>query len=302
MHDKPNPARIPWHLVSPVVSYANYLNCHAGDSFGPRVIEDYQFLFVASGKGLVCIQENAYEACSGDLFYYGPNVVHSIIADKVEPFSLYGLHFNWSSELVPVDRRIMPHISFVKGQEYTRMDNRICIGDNLSETLFIQDYQKLSRQVFLPYFERLVRVYGANEAFAPLQLRAYVIELLIAMKKTGEASELSLETTNPVVLAIADQLDQRVRERYDRQWLSQYTAYHPDHASRLFREHTGRTPYNYFMQRKIELVKQLLVSTNDTLLEIADHVQAGSIHAFTKWFTHMTGLSPGRFRKRSRMI
>ncbi len=302
MHDESQPATLPWHHLSPIVSYANYLHCHAGESFGPRIIGDYQIIYVTAGKGRVHILGNAYAARVGDLFYYGPGVAHLIIADETEPFSLYGVHFNWSSELVPLDRRMMPSIAYVDHHIVSDVDNRICIGDDSQDALVLGDRQSFAPPLLPPFFERLVRAYGSNEAYAPLQLRAYLIELLIAMKGTGQALALSPETANPVVLAVASGLEQRARERYDRTWLGSWTAYHPDHVSRLFREHAGITPYDYFMQRKLHLVKQLLAGTDESLLAIADHVEAGSIHSFTKWFTHLAGLSPGRYRKRSRII
>lgn len=302
MLDTSHPVCLPWHHVSPIVSFANFMHCHAGETFGPRIIGDYQIIYVTSGKGRVTIQGNEYAACTGDLFYYGPEVAHLIIADEEEPFSLYGVHFNWSTELVPLDRRMMPHITYVDDHYQTNKDNRICLGEDLQRALVLSDLQKFPTQGLIPYFERLVRAYGSNEAYAPLQLRAYLIELFVSMHQAGQAPALSPETANPLVLAVAGGLNQRVRERYDRKWLGQWTAYHPDHVSRLFREHTGLTPYEYFMQRKIELVKELLASTDESLLAIAHDVQAGSIHSFTKWFTNWTGISPGRYRKRSRII
>ncbi|MFC4779498.1 AraC family transcriptional regulator [Paenibacillus sp. GCM10023252] len=294
-----------WEQLQIQVSYANCLSCGAGQTFGPRIIKDYQFIFVARGTGSAVIQQQVYQASAGDLFYYGPEVVHTFSADEQDPFVLYGVHFSWqSAELTPASLSDLSILPVQADASIPSIDNRCRLGGDAShpDTLQLTDRQMVSPALFEPRFARLVEAYQANHAYTPTLLRSLFTELLIAMKRAEQLPHLSPDIAHPIVSLIASKLEQQAAERYRRSWLSEWTSYHPDYAAKLFRASTGRTPYDYFMNRKLELVKHLLIQTDETLLAIAEQVHGGSIHAFTRWFKEMTGIPPARYRHRSRML
>jgi AraC family transcriptional regulator len=72
--------------------------------------------------------------------------------------------------------------------------------------------------------------------------------------------------------------------------LSQY------HFCRLFKQATGVAPYQYLTQRRIERAKQLLLTTNLTITEIAFAVGLSNHSSFTRLFRQYVGVSPKLFR------
>ncbi|REE66384.1 AraC-like DNA-binding protein [Paenibacillus taihuensis] len=303
------PPSIPWHSLQPSVHYANRLQCLPGFAFGPRVIEEYQFIFVAAGKGTAWIQGERYEAMPGCLFYYGPDTVHHFIADEADPFLLYGLHFSWSGKYR--ERRGSPlHIRDAKFDPAVdmRKDNRMLVGNEESphsqspDSLLIDDVRQLPAQRFEPRFIRLAEAYGMEEREFKQPLLSGMLLELIAEIKRQEEREKSRKPVSPLISSVAKQLAEHARERYNHSWLGEWSAYHPDHIARLFRAELDVTPHDYFMTSKLQLAKELLTHSELTLLAIADELEAGTIHNFTKWFKQHTGMPPGRFRKQSRFI
>ncbi|WP_308637317.1 AraC family transcriptional regulator [Paenibacillus silvisoli] len=298
------PPSVRWQSLQPAVWYANKLQCVPGFAFGPRVIDEHQFIFVAAGFGTAWIQGERYEATPGCLFYYGPDTVHHFIADETAPFLLYGLHFSWE-ELQPEARGTagiqIREARFDPGDPLARRDNRMLLGDTdrPEDCLLFKDLRQLPVERFEPRFARLAECYGgeARDYTQPL-LRGLLLELLAAMKQ----QELRSQPVSPLISAIASRLSEHVRERYDHGWLSAWSAYHADHIARLFKAQLGVTPYDYFMSRKLQLAKELLAHSELTLLAIADELQAGSIHNFTKWFKQHAGMPPGQYRQSSRFI
>ncbi|NBD28314.1 AraC family transcriptional regulator [Paenibacillus glycinis] len=297
-------ATLAWDELQPVVWYANRMQCQPGFAFGPRVIDEHQFILVADGFGTAWIQGERYEAAPGSLFYYGPDTVHHFIADEEKPFLLYGLHFSWTGNYKEAGKGIsIREVSFDPSVD-AKQDNRYLIVDpeQPEGCLLITDIRTLSIERFEPRFARIAECYGMDESgFKASMLRGLLLELLAAMKQWDRQGNQGQPIT-PIIGAIAERLASHARERYDHRWLGEWSSYHPDHVARQFRAQLGVTPYDFFMSRKLQLAKDLLAHSELPLLDVADELEVGSIHNFTKWFKQHTGLPPGKFRSRSRFI
>lgn len=302
----PNQARqleLGWDRLAPEVFYANQLCCTPGFTFGPRIIGDHQFIYVASGKGQAFIQNQHYEAHKGDLFYYGPDIAHTFIADREDPFVVYGVHFSWEAEVHKQDywAKIM---DLRPDMDIPYADNRFTVGPPAipAQSLMLGDKRQLPWEQFEPRFARLANAFAADQPYTAVLLSAAIVDLVVAIKQAEQSPQQLHSMGNSVVQRVAGQLEEHACDRYDRDWLEQWTAYHPDYVSRLFRRQTGLTPYAFFMNCKLDKAKQLLMQTDDPLLSIAEQINAGSIHAFSKWFKQSTGYPPGKYRNRSRLI
>ncbi|MGN9163080.1 helix-turn-helix domain-containing protein [Clostridium sulfidigenes] len=71
------------------------------------------------------------------------------------------------------------------------------------------------------------------------------------------------------------------------------------HLTRLFKEYTGLTPNEYVSQLRINKAMQLLIKSNDTILEIAYDVGFKSLSNFYNYFKQNTGIAPKEYRKRN---
>ena len=71
----------------------------------------------------------------------------------------------------------------------------------------------------------------------------------------------------------------------------------PSPFSRQFKVHTGYSPYEYIVLRRIDKAKHLLTSTQMSVKEIAYHTGYNSEENFIHSFQKNVGISPGMFRK-----
>ena len=69
------------------------------------------------------------------------------------------------------------------------------------------------------------------------------------------------------------------------------------HFSRLFKESTGQSPYKYLSQYRIDKAKDLLISTNLSVNEIALRVGFDDMSSFIYLFKQHMHVSPLQFRK-----
>lgn len=80
-------------------------------------------------------------------------------------------------------------------------------------------------------------------------------------------------------------------------WLSQHLHLEYTYLSSLFSSIEGRTIENYFIEQRIEKVKEFLVYDEMTLSEIAFELDYSSVAHLSNQFKKITGLSPSHFKK-----
>lgn len=66
---------------------------------------------------------------------------------------------------------------------------------------------------------------------------------------------------------------------------------------KLFKKHTGLTPYNYLINYRINQAQRLLKTTDMTISLIAEKVGFSSAHIFIKHFKNIINMTPLQYRK-----
>lgn len=95
-------------------------------------------------------------------------------------------------------------------------------------------------------------------------------------------------------------LKKHIHENYNKtitlDRLSEVAHISPFHLSRLFNKETGDSPIQYLMKYRLEVAKQYLLSTNDTIEAIAERIGYESEAHFQHIFKRLVGIPPGKFR------
>lgn len=69
------------------------------------------------------------------------------------------------------------------------------------------------------------------------------------------------------------------------------------HFARIFKRHTGYSPYEYLLKYRINKAKTLLKTTGSTVENIAGEVGFGSTSSFIKTFRDLEEMTPLKYRK-----
>jgi len=79
-------------------------------------------------------------------------------------------------------------------------------------------------------------------------------------------------------------------------YLSEKLEYDYTYLANLFSENQGITIEHFFLNHKIERVKELLIYNETSLTEIADKMQYSSVAHLSSQFKKITGLTPSNYK------
>lgn len=79
--------------------------------------------------------------------------------------------------------------------------------------------------------------------------------------------------------------------------LADVSGMSPRYFCRVFRNMTGRTPIDYVNYYRIETASQMLITTGESVTEIALNCGFNDMSYFSKTFKKLKGISPSKFRQ-----
>jgi AraC-like DNA-binding protein len=117
--------------------------------------------------------------------------------------------------------------------------------------------------------------------------------VLAAMRRQRDGSGHSAE----IVRRAKALLEEKVEGRVSIARLAGSLSMSAEHLRRLFREHLGMSPHQYYLQLKVHRARQLLHETTLTVKQIALRLGFESPFHFSKAFKQRTGTSPTQWRR-----
>ena len=91
--------------------------------------------------------------------------------------------------------------------------------------------------------------------------------------------------------------DSHLDEELTLDWAADYTGFSKYHFLRLFKEYTGMTYYDHISHKRIQAAQKLL-SSNESITNIAVRTGFNNLTSFSRSFKKLTGMSPSKYRSR----
>lgn len=82
--------------------------------------------------------------------------------------------------------------------------------------------------------------------------------------------------------------------------LGRAAGYSPWHAARMFKQHTGKSPFDYIRKRRLEGAAQALREGDTRVIDVALDFVFASHEGFTRAFSKRFGMTPKRYIKLTR--
>lgn len=100
-----------------------------------------------------------------------------------------------------------------------------------------------------------------------------------------------------MVLRIRNYLNEYFMEDITLDTIGEALGCSATYISHIFKKATGRTPIQYVIHRRIGHAQTLLISTDDSVTQIATIVGYDNTNYFSTIFSKVVGMSPVRYRE-----
>lgn len=146
----------------------------------------------------------------------------------------------------------------------------------------------------------LFRVFDSMKGETPTTELNYSLDIykifteLLNPQSAKTKGEISYEDS---VHKVKEYIAENLNENLTIKELAKSVNMSSSHFSRVFKQQTGFSPYDYILISRINRAKYLLQTTNMTIASVAYEVGFNSESNFIYYFTENEGISPGKFRK-----
>ncbi|KAA8746165.1 helix-turn-helix transcriptional regulator [Paenibacillus sp. UASWS1643] len=263
------------HILYPVGigHYYDFVNHH--ENRASSILTEYNLHLVLGGKGYIIHEGEKIEMNGGCGFLYTRGAKQHYGTDQDDPWEVCFIHFT----------AITPLFSIWK------LD--------LSENWFFRFTGiRQVQQIFSSMFELTDTFKMGNEP----HLAALVYELLLLLIQNSEP----LKKTNTLdqmgmIRQIADSIHDKPEFMWTTAYLAEMSGYSLYHFIRIFHKIMGIKPNEYVKECRIAAAKNLLISSEMTVYEVAEQTGFSQTSYFIKVFKEHTGLSPKVFREMYRL-
>ena len=248
-------------------------NQNDSDSYGLRMVHNYELEYIESGTGHVLVNGKHIPAVNHTLHFRRPGMM-------VEGIGIYHARYfefalNNNHEIVE-DLNVMPEVYFFN--EWTE-----------------------ARDIFASIF----RDYFTDEATRILTFKIHTLRLFELMIREWyhQTSYAHLNTsTSQNIKRSQDYIHSNYPSPITIQILADYAGYSVFHYSHVFKQITGETPLQYIKRIRLNHARQLIAETELSTEEVMSRCGFNNYAYFIRSFKLRCGMTPGKYRQKHKRI
>ncbi|MBR5528262.1 MAG: helix-turn-helix transcriptional regulator [Clostridia bacterium] len=154
---------------------------------------------------------------------------------------------------------------------------------------------------FKKIYLKLVEAYNFPDEFSELVIAENILALCRLIKKEvrglKQNDNLRKSSVNPEIIENAiSYIEKNYAEKLTLKTISEHVNVSPTYFHKLFLKAVGISPNEFLLQRRIRIAKNLLLTTDIPLVEIASECGFSSQSYFNYAFKRATGTTPKEYR------
>lgn len=240
-----------------------------------------ELYYIVEGRGRFSIEDSMVNAKEGDFIIINSNIGHSIYPiEDTKDLKYLSLGFD-SISIVDIENE-------EKNDELTK---------------FFHSHISENNDELLKSFKEILDEFSSDTVFSRSMANAEATILFInLLRKFENQIELSHDKkVNKQIDYIKNYIDSNYSEDIKLETLSSMAFMNKFHLIAEFKQAYRVTPIEYLILKRIEITKNLLISTNHSMDEISSIVGFNSQSYFNQVFKKKVGITPSKFRKNHRI-
>lgn len=235
-----------------------------------------EFFYVLKGQGSFQFKDNVImDVKEDDLIIINPNIVHTEISSTDYPLEYIVLGIDG--------------IGF-----FTELE------DDLGYS--VHNYSEFKHEILF-YLKTLHREVAEKEPYYELMIDN-LLSVLIMNVLRRTVIDLGIAAPdnkiNKDCIFIENYLNVHYREYITLDTLAELTFMNKYYLSHIFKEHSGYSPIDYVLHKRITEAEKLLTSTDLSISQISNIIGFGSSSYFSQYFKKQNDLSPSQYRENHR--
>ena len=239
-----------------------------------RVLTEYQLLYIIDGEGtLVTEHGGRHKVSSGDMFLLFPGEWHSYSPNPRTGWTEYWIGFSGRN----IDSRVKEGFFSVSEPMFS-----LGYSEKIIE-LYIEAIRTASRQE--PYFQQLLA-----------GIVNHILGLVFMRDRNNRLH--AGENERRMVDSAKAFMQESVEADISMPDVAVHLGVNYASFRHLFKEYTGMSPAQYFINLRLHRAKEMLRGTNASVKEISIILHFENPEYFATHFKKKTGMSPSEFRRR----
>lgn len=237
-----------------------------------RILQEYQLIYITEGTGIYENKHGKFQVKPGSVMVVLPNEWH-----RYRPTRTTGWTENYVGFNGKIAKKILKHAVFSSKQPVLNCGIREEIIDT-----YLKIYDLVEKE--RPGFQQIAS--------------GMVVKLLGYIVSFQKRKEFSGKPIAKVIEQVRFLMRQNIEMEFNMEDLAKQHHVGYSYFRKMFKKYTGVSPAQYHLQLRIIRAKELLISTDKTVSEIAFQLGFQNIYHFSMLFKKKTGLSPTEFRKK----
>lgn len=242
--------------------------CDQGHFFGPYIRDHHLFHYVCEGCGIYIINGKEYKIEKGGMFYIPPLVKTFYQADNENPW-----HYKWIG---------------LSG---------ILVSNHLSRSVLSDKNHVIQCDDDIKDIIDAILQEADPDNETNLRIPAYILLFLNEILKKG-VYEPGQKTTQQIYCEKAvEYIEKYIYKKVTVNDLAEYIGIDRSYLANCFKKMLGVSPKEYIVDAKVKKAIEYLLTSPNSISDIANSVGYEDLYLFSNLFRSKTGMSPRNYRK-----
>lgn len=235
---------------------------------------------------------------AGELLLIKPNTPHVVWINEALDNEVIWVHFDYDyrEDIHDINNIVTGNQEILYDQELPRqhlLRDEVSIDGRIRFPNVLRvNHEKQATK----YMRQLLELY--NDHYPLWQLEAKIVLMKLWRLILSDQENLILrEHSNE---SLSDQILEYIQKYYRTpitvQQLSNYFGYHPDYLGKMFKRDLGKSILTHLHHIRIEYAKQLMLVSDMSMHDIAEHIGYNDGAYFSKIFKKIENLSPKQWK------